>query len=26
VGRTVIDVDLDNFHLVPKACLLSVLG
>jgi GNAT superfamily N-acetyltransferase len=24
VSRTVVDVDLDNFHMVPKACLLSV--
>ena len=24
MSRSVVDVDLDNFHLVPKACLLSV--
>ncbi|HVH54072.1 MAG TPA: GNAT family N-acetyltransferase [Actinomycetota bacterium] len=24
MGRTVVDVDLANFHLVPKACLSSV--
>ncbi len=24
MGRTVVDVDLDNFHLLPKACLLGV--